>query len=73
MIIHVSSHCYYLLPLLVDLESMEEMEEEIPVVLCAAAGRMGATIAAINSIYTNTDSNVLFYIVGLKSGIPHIR
>ncbi|XP_063165142.1 glycosyltransferase 8 domain-containing protein 2 [Candoia aspera] len=57
----------------IDLESTEEMEEEIPVVICAAAGRMGAAVAAINSIYTNTDSNVLFYIVGLKSGIPHIR
>uniref|UniRef100_A0A8C6Y0K6 Uncharacterized protein n=1 Tax=Naja naja TaxID=35670 RepID=A0A8C6Y0K6_NAJNA len=67
------SHCYYLLPLLVDLESVEELEEEIPVVLCAAAGRMGAAIAAINSIYTNTDSNVLFYIVGIKNSIPHIR
>ncbi|XP_019400310.1 PREDICTED: glycosyltransferase 8 domain-containing protein 2 isoform X2 [Crocodylus porosus] len=55
------------------LENGEEMEEEIPVVICAAAGRMGAVIAAINSIYSNTDANVLFYIVGLKNSIPHIR
>ncbi|XP_042325371.1 glycosyltransferase 8 domain-containing protein 2 [Sceloporus undulatus] len=57
----------------VDLEGPEEMEDEIPVVICAAAGRMGAAIAAINSIYSNTDSNVVFYVVGLKNGIPHIR
>ncbi|NWT40739.1 GL8D2 protein, partial [Chroicocephalus maculipennis] len=57
----------------VDLESPEEMEEEIPVVICAAAGRMGATVAAISSIYSNTEANVLFYIVGLKTTIPHIR
>ncbi|NXY89999.1 GL8D2 protein, partial [Alcedo cyanopectus] len=57
----------------VDLESNEEMEEEIPVVICAAAGRMGAAIAAISSIYSNTEANVLFYIVGLKTTIPHIR
>jgi len=50
-----------------------EMEEEIPVVICAAAGRMGATVAAISSIYSNTEANVLFYIVGLKNTIPHIR
>ncbi|XP_008108795.1 glycosyltransferase 8 domain-containing protein 2 [Anolis carolinensis] len=57
----------------VDLEGTEDMEDEIPVVICAAAGRMGAAIAAVNSIYSNTDSNVLFYVVGLKNGIPHIR
>ncbi|NXE38293.1 GL8D2 protein, partial [Ptilorrhoa leucosticta] len=58
---------------MVDLESPEEMEEEIPVVICAAAGRMGAAVAAISSIYSNTEANVLFYIVGLKTTIPHIR
>ncbi|XP_041331239.1 glycosyltransferase 8 domain-containing protein 2 isoform X3 [Pyrgilauda ruficollis] len=57
----------------VDLESPEEMEEEIPVVICAAAGRMGAAVAAISSIYSNTEANVLFYIIGLKTTIPHIR
>ncbi|XP_066176052.1 glycosyltransferase 8 domain-containing protein 2 isoform X1 [Sylvia atricapilla] len=57
----------------VDLESPEETEEEIPVVICAAAGRMGAAVAAISSIYSNTEARVLFYIVGLKTTIPHIR
>lgn len=61
-----------LLPV-VDLESPEEMEEEIPVVICAAAGRMGAAVAAISSIYSNTEANVVFYIIGLKTTIPHIR
>lgn len=55
------------------MESPEEIEEEIPVVICAAAGRMGATVAAISSIYSNTEADVLFYIVGLKTTIPHIR
>ncbi|KAM3927016.1 glycosyltransferase 8 domain-containing protein 2 isoform 1-T1 [Leptodactylus fuscus] len=54
--------------------SLEEEEEEvIPVVICAASGRMGATIAAINSIYSNTNANVLFYIIGLKNSLVHIR
>ncbi|XP_043943772.1 glycosyltransferase 8 domain-containing protein 2 [Protopterus annectens] len=54
-------------------EEAEEEEEEIPIVICAAAGRMGAAMAAINSIYSNTDANVVFYIVGLKNSLPHIR
>lgn len=50
-----------------------EPEEEIPVVICAAAGRMGAAMAAINSIYSNTDANVLFYVVGLRNSLSRIR
>lgn len=57
----------------VDSESPEDMEEEIPVVICAAAGRMGAAMAAINSIYSNTDANLVFYVVGLRSTLPRIR
>uniref|UniRef100_A0A8C9EZL1 Glycosyltransferase 8 domain containing 2 n=1 Tax=Pavo cristatus TaxID=9049 RepID=A0A8C9EZL1_PAVCR len=67
---YVLSSCLFLVD---DLESPKEMEEEIPVVICAAAGRMGATVAAISSIYSNTEADVLFYIVGLKNTIPHIR
>uniref|UniRef100_A0A8C9F1V2 Glycosyltransferase 8 domain containing 2 n=1 Tax=Pavo cristatus TaxID=9049 RepID=A0A8C9F1V2_PAVCR len=67
------SNITYSLFLVDDLESPKEMEEEIPVVICAAAGRMGATVAAISSIYSNTEADVLFYIVGLKNTIPHIR
>lgn len=54
-------------------ETPEELEEEIPVVICAAAGRMGATMAAINSIYSNTDANILFYVVGLRNTLTRIR
>ncbi|KAL6039378.1 hypothetical protein STEG23_029038 [Scotinomys teguina] len=56
-----------------DSESPEDMEEEIPVVICAAAGRMGATMAAINSIYSNTDANIVFYVVGLRNTLTRIR
>ncbi|KAJ7397782.1 Glycosyltransferase 8 domain-containing protein 2 [Pitangus sulphuratus] len=34
---------------------------------------MGAAVAAISSIHSNTEASVLFYIVGLKTTIPHIR
>lgn len=56
-----------------DSETPEEMEDEIPVVICAAPGRMGATMAAINSIYSNTDANILFYVVGLRNTLSRIR
>ena len=57
----------------VDSETPEELEDEIPVVICAAAGRMGAAMAAINSIYSNTDANILFYVVGLRNTLSRIR
>lgn len=56
-----------------DSETPEEMEDEIPVVICAAAGRMGAAMAAINSVYSNTDANLLFYVVGLRNTLSRIR
>ncbi|XP_029457368.1 glycosyltransferase 8 domain-containing protein 2 isoform X2 [Rhinatrema bivittatum] len=56
-----------------DYDNGADVEEEIPVIICAPAGRMGGTIAAINSIYSNTDANVLFYIVALKNSLMHIR
>lgn len=51
----------------------EELDDEIPVVICAAAGRMGAAMAAINSIYSNTDANILFYVVGLRNTLSRIQ
>ncbi|XP_039617746.1 glycosyltransferase 8 domain-containing protein 2 isoform X1 [Polypterus senegalus] len=54
-------------------EEEEEEEEEVPVVICAAEGRIGATIAAINSIYSNSDGNVLFYIVAMANSLQHVR
>ncbi|XP_075065402.1 glycosyltransferase 8 domain-containing protein 2 [Mixophyes fleayi] len=56
-----------------DADSEVQEEDVIPVVICAASGRMGGTIAAINSIYSNTDANVLFYIIGLRNTLVHIR
>ncbi|KAL1775231.1 glycosyltransferase 8 domain-containing protein 2 [Sigmodon hispidus] len=56
-----------------DDDSPEDMEEEIPVVICAAPGRMGAAMAAINSIYSNTDANIVFYVVGLRNTLSRIR
>lgn len=56
-----------------DSETPEELEDEIPVVICAAAGRMGAAMAAINSIYSNTDANIFFYVVGLRNTLSRIR
>ncbi|XP_021114053.1 glycosyltransferase 8 domain-containing protein 2 isoform X2 [Heterocephalus glaber] len=54
-------------------EPPEDLEDEIPVVICAAAGRLGATMAAINSIYSNTDANIMFYVVGLRNTLSRIR
>ncbi|XP_033882569.1 glycosyltransferase 8 domain-containing protein 2 [Acipenser ruthenus] len=51
----------------------EAGEDDIPVVICAAEGRMGGTIAAINSLYSNTEANVLFYIVTLRNSLQHVR
>ncbi|XP_078531070.1 glycosyltransferase 8 domain-containing protein 2 isoform X1 [Lissotriton helveticus] len=50
-----------------------DASDEIPVVICVAAGRLGGAVAAINSIYSNTKARVVFYLVGLKNTIPHIR
>ncbi|XP_072257259.1 glycosyltransferase 8 domain-containing protein 2 isoform X2 [Pyxicephalus adspersus] len=51
----------------------EEEEDVIPVLICAPPGRMGGTVAAINSIYSNTNANVLFYIIGLRNSLVHIK
>ncbi|XP_053319533.1 glycosyltransferase 8 domain-containing protein 2 [Spea bombifrons] len=57
-----------------DMDPVDEMDEDvIPVVICAPSGRMGGTMAAINSIYRHTNANVLFYIVGLRNTLNHIR
>ncbi|XP_040200187.1 glycosyltransferase 8 domain-containing protein 2 [Rana temporaria] len=56
-----------------DPEMEVEEEDVIPVVICAPSGRIGGTIAAINSIYSNTNANVLFYIIGLRNSLVHIK
>uniref|UniRef100_A0A3P8ZJG7 Glycosyltransferase 8 domain-containing protein 2 n=1 Tax=Esox lucius TaxID=8010 RepID=A0A3P8ZJG7_ESOLU len=50
-----------------------EGKYDIPVVICAAEERMGAAMATINSIYSNTDSSVFFYIVTLRDAIKLTR
>ncbi|XP_046882223.1 glycosyltransferase 8 domain-containing protein 1 [Hypomesus transpacificus] len=47
--------------------------EEIPVVITAAQERVGAAVAAMNSIYQNTMSNVVFYIVTMNDTVDHLK
>ncbi|KAL6460239.1 hypothetical protein MHYP_G00319980 [Metynnis hypsauchen] len=50
-----------------------EVETDIPVVICASEERVGAAMATINSVYSNTQANVFFYIVTLRDAIKLIR
>uniref|UniRef100_A0A3B4ATM7 Uncharacterized protein n=1 Tax=Periophthalmus magnuspinnatus TaxID=409849 RepID=A0A3B4ATM7_9GOBI len=45
----------------------------IPVLLCAAEERLGAAMATINSIHSNTDADVFFYIVTLHDAVKLTR
>uniref|UniRef100_A0A8C3AKN7 Glycosyltransferase 8 domain containing 2 n=1 Tax=Cyclopterus lumpus TaxID=8103 RepID=A0A8C3AKN7_CYCLU len=45
---------------------VSEAEPVVPVVICASEERIGATMAVINSVYSNTDASVFFYIVTLR-------
>ncbi|XP_037552177.1 glycosyltransferase 8 domain-containing protein 2 [Nematolebias whitei] len=45
----------------------------IPIVTCASEERMGATMATINSIISNTDASVFFYIVTLRDAVKLAR
>ncbi|CAH2313294.1 glycosyltransferase 8 domain-containing 1 [Pelobates cultripes] len=47
--------------------------KEIPVVIPAVDEQLGGVIAAINSISSNTKSNVVFYIVTLNGTEEHLR
>lgn len=55
------------------LDDESETETDIPVVICAAEERLGAAMATINSVYSNTRANVLFYIVTLRDAIKLAR
>lgn len=46
---------------------------EIPVVITAAQERLGAAVAAMNSVYQNTKSNVVFYIVTMNGTVDHLK
>ncbi|MBN3275589.1 GL8D1 protein, partial [Polyodon spathula] len=47
--------------------------EEVPVVITAAGERLGALIAAMNSIYSNTKSNVVFHIITMNDTVDHLK
>ncbi|XP_061124864.1 glycosyltransferase 8 domain-containing protein 2 isoform X1 [Syngnathus typhle] len=51
----------------------KKVDRVIPVVICASEERMGATMATINSIRSNTNANVLFYIVTLRDAVTLTR
>lgn len=47
--------------------------EEIPVLITAAEERLGAVIAAMNSVYQNSKANVVFTIVTLNDTVEHLK
>ncbi|KAM8930747.1 glycosyltransferase 8 domain-containing protein 1 [Pelodytes ibericus] len=51
----------------------EKDGEEISVVITAVESRLGAVIAAINSIVSHTKSNVVFYIITMNNTEEHLR
>ncbi|XP_069793299.1 glycosyltransferase 8 domain-containing protein 1 [Narcine bancroftii] len=51
----------------------ERTGEEIPILIPAVEERLGGVISAINSIYSNTRSNVVFYIITTNDTISHLR
>lgn len=50
-----------------------ESKTDVPVVICAAEERLGAAMATINSVYSNTQASVFFYIVTLRDAIELTR
>lgn len=47
--------------------------EEIPVLITAAEERLGAAVAAMNSVYQNSKANVVFTIVTLNNTVDHLK
>ncbi|XP_029358911.1 glycosyltransferase 8 domain-containing protein 1 [Echeneis naucrates] len=47
--------------------------EEIPVLITATEDRLGAVVAAINSVYENSKANVVFTIVTLNDTVDHLK
>ncbi|KAJ3612010.1 hypothetical protein NHX12_020289 [Muraenolepis orangiensis] len=45
----------------------------IPVVICASENRMGAAMATINSVHSNTEASLIFYIVTLQDAVALTR
>ncbi|XP_061570867.1 glycosyltransferase 8 domain-containing protein 2 [Cololabis saira] len=48
-------------------------DDVVSVVICASEERMGATMATINSIISNTGASVFFYIVTLRDAVRLTR
>ncbi len=47
--------------------------EEVPVLITAAEERLGAVVAAMNSVYQNSKANVVFTIVTLNDTVDHLK
>ncbi|XP_074542423.1 glycosyltransferase 8 domain-containing protein 1 [Halichoeres trimaculatus] len=47
--------------------------DEIPVLITAAEERLGAVVAAMNSVYQNSRANVVFTIVTLNDTVDHLK
>lgn len=55
-------------------EEWEDKEEDVvPIVICSSEERMGATMAAVNSVHSNTDARLFFYIVTLRDAVKLTR
>lgn len=52
---------------------VSEADNVVPIIVCASEERMGATMATINSVYSNTDASVFFYIVTLRDAVKLTR
>lgn len=47
--------------------------EEIPVLITATEDRLGAVVAAMNSVYQNSKANVVFTIVTMNDTVDHLK
>ncbi|XP_061085746.1 glycosyltransferase 8 domain-containing protein 2-like [Conger conger] len=54
-------------------EEMTEADDDVLVVICAAEERMGGAMATVNSIRSNTEASVFFYIVTLHDNVAYAR
>lgn len=52
---------------------VQEADNVVPVIICASEERVGATMATINSVHSNTDASVFFYIVTLRDAVKLTR
>uniref|UniRef100_A0A3B4V1P3 Glycosyltransferase 8 domain containing 2 n=1 Tax=Seriola dumerili TaxID=41447 RepID=A0A3B4V1P3_SERDU len=55
------------------LSIVSEVDNVIPIIICASEERMGGTMATINSIHSNTDASVFFYIVTFRDAVKLTR